>query len=198
MPFTPTHILAVLPVASIRRLPLPFSALVIGSMIPDFPLFVPLLPRTSYSISHSLTGIFTEDLLAGLTCFVVFPLLNRPLFALLPAAIQRRCVSLLDGHSVTLHDVWKRSAAKPLLWASLAIVIGASSHVLWDSFTHEGRWGTRLVPRARRDGLDPPRSGHPRIQAPAIRQHPDRPPLPRAPAGKMAVATCGREGSMRA
>ena len=45
MPFTPVHSLAVLPVAAARRLPLPFSALVIGSMIPDFPLFVPVARR---------------------------------------------------------------------------------------------------------------------------------------------------------
>ena len=31
--------------------------------------------------------------------------------------------------------------------AAVAVVIVAASHVFWDSFTHRGRWGTRLVPR---------------------------------------------------
>jgi hypothetical protein len=28
----------------------------------------------------------------------------------------------------------------------LAVVIGAATHVGWDAFTHEGRWGMRLLP----------------------------------------------------
>jgi hypothetical protein len=27
-----------------------------------------------------------------------------------------------------------------------ALVLGAATHVLWDEFTHDGRWGTRHVP----------------------------------------------------
>ena len=50
MPFTPTHVLAILPIAALKRPALPFSALVIGSMIPDLPLFVPLSP--DYGTTH--------------------------------------------------------------------------------------------------------------------------------------------------
>lgn len=54
MPFTPTHVLAILPVAAVKRFPLPFSALVIGSMIPDLPLFLPWSP--GYDQTHSVAG----------------------------------------------------------------------------------------------------------------------------------------------
>ena len=37
MPFTPTHMIAVLPLARVRAIP--FSALALGSMVPDFPLY---------------------------------------------------------------------------------------------------------------------------------------------------------------
>ena len=81
MPLTPTHILAILPIAAVKHLSLPFSALVIGSMIPDFPLFVPLSP--DYGTTHSVPGLLTACLPLGLGCFLVFQLLmKRPLFAL--------------------------------------------------------------------------------------------------------------------
>jgi hypothetical protein len=140
MPFTPTHVLAILPIAAIKRSPLPFSALVIGSMIPDLPLFVPLAP--DYDTTHSVRGVLIACLPLGLACFLLFQLLmKQPLFALLPTAIQSRCVSL-STKRVEL-------TPKALGCASLAVVIGASTHLLWDSFTHSGRWGTRLFP-----GLD--------------------------------------------
>jgi uncharacterized membrane protein (DUF485 family) len=144
MPFTPTHIVAILPIAGIKRFPLPFSALAIGSMIPDFPLFVAISP--SYSTTHSIPGVITACLPLGLGCFLVFHvLMKRPLFALLPTAIQGRC---------------RRIATRPIeptlrffAGASAAIVVGACSHVFWDSFTHRGRWGTQIFPHLNETAL---------------------------------------------
>jgi hypothetical protein len=140
MPFTPTHVLAVIPFMAVRRVSLPFSALVIGSMIPDFPLFVPLGP--GYPTTHSPAGVLTVCLPFGLSCYLLFQaLMKRPLLGLLPEVIQCRCASLAGN----------RAELKPraIWWASTAVVIGASTHLFWDSFTHRGRWGTRLLP-----GLD--------------------------------------------
>jgi Domain of unknown function (DUF4184) len=137
MPFTPTHVLAILPIAAIKRLSLPFSALVIGSMIPDFPLFVPLSP--DYSTTHSVPGLLTACLPLGLACFLVFQVfMKRSLFALLPAAIQSRCLS----HATRCVE----PSLKLFACASLAVVVGACTHLFWDSFTHRGRWGTQLFP----------------------------------------------------
>ena len=137
MPFTPTHVLAILPIAAIRRVPLPFSALVIGSMIPDLPLFSPLPPV--YSTTHSIPGLFTACLPLGLACFLLFHMAMKcPLFALLPVALRRRCATLV----VRRPSLRLRAVA----WASLSVVIGASTHVFWDSFTHRGRWGTQILP----------------------------------------------------
>ncbi len=137
MPFTPTHVLAVLPFAALKRLPFPFSAMLIGSLIPDLPLFLPLSP--GYGTTHSALGLITACLPLGMACFVIFHLaMKRPLLALLPAAIRNRCAFL----------VTPRPALRPeaVAWALPAVVLGASTHVFWDSFTHEGRWGTRLIP----------------------------------------------------
>ena len=138
MPFTPTHVAAILPVAAIAGRALPFSALVIGSMIPDLPLFVPS-PLT-YATTHSATGVFTACLPLGMASFLAFQvLMKRPLFALLPDGIRSRCAPL----SASCIEPTFRFFAS----ASLAIAIGAITHVFWDSFTHPGRWGSGLIPR---------------------------------------------------
>lgn len=137
MPFTPTHVLAILPFASCRRLGLPLSALVIGSMVPDLPLFVPLSP--DYGTTHSAAGIFGACLPLGLAGFLGFQgVMKRPLRSLLPPAVQSRCAAVGQGR----FPLNGRSLAA----ASAAVVIGAATHVFWDSFTHRGRWGTRQLP----------------------------------------------------
>ena len=137
MPFTPTHILAIVPIAAVRRWRLPFSALAIGSMVPDLPLFI--RRSASYQASHSAPGLLTTDLPLGLAGFLIFQLLFKGvLFALLPAAVQRRCVALA------------RPCLEPTvgfgLRAASAVVVGAATHLVWDSFTHARRTGTRLLP----------------------------------------------------
>ena len=61
------------------------------------------------------------------------------LFALMPDVIRSRCASFSIP---CIEPSWKFFAS-----ASLAIVLGATTHVFWDSFTHRGRWGTHLFPR---------------------------------------------------
>lgn len=144
MPFTPTHILAIVPIATVSRGVLPFSALVVGSMVPDFPLFSPVSP--TYETTHSAWGLFTACLPLGLAADLLFQsVMKQPLLALLPRTVQRRCTSLA------------RPALAPtptgLLRVSLAIVAGAATHLLWDSFTHRGRWGTQLLPALNQTAL---------------------------------------------
>lgn len=137
MPFTPTHVLAVVPVAALARAALPFAALAVGSMVPDVPLFVPFAP--GYAVTHSFPGLFTACLPMGVAGFVVFEwVMKRPLLALLPEAARRRCGRVArPGPAPSI-----RSAAA----VSAAVVLGALTHVVWDAFTHHGRWGTRLLP----------------------------------------------------
>ena len=137
MPFTPTHVLAVVPIAAVKRWRLPFSALAIGSMVPDIPLFVPM--RLDYLSTHSTQGLITACLPLGLVGFLVWQLLmKRPLFALLPEAVQRRCVPF--SHSCIEPNAWFLGRV------TVAVVIGAMTHVVWDSFTHQGRFGANHVP----------------------------------------------------
>ncbi|GAA2267705.1 DUF4184 family protein [Nonomuraea roseoviolacea subsp. roseoviolacea] len=137
MPFTPSHIAAVLPLASssrVRKVLDPW-ALAIGAMVPDLPIFLPFLP--DYTDWHSLRGVLTIDTVAVLVLLVLFHVVLRdPLIALLPPALAGRAATLLPS--------WRGFRLLPVV---LGAMTGAASHVLWDSFTHArgpARWGPWL------------------------------------------------------
>ena len=129
MPVTLAHPAAVLP---LRRLGLPLSALVVGSMAPD----LPVLAETwgLYGFSHSLAGIVTLDLALSLGLLAFWDLLGRD--------------ALVDTAPDVVRDrlpVHGRIGPRAWLLAPLAAVVGSITHTSWDSFTHQGRWGVRHV-----------------------------------------------------
>ena len=139
MPFTPTHILAVTPLWRARRV-LPFTALAIGAMVPDLPLFLPVV---TYPKTHAPLGALTLCLPIGLTLLLVFErVMREPLTALLPRPVRAR---LPTKPAIPPSEDRPRQLAW-LLGAGVAIVLGAWSHQFWDSFTHHGRWGVSQVP----------------------------------------------------
>lgn len=136
MPFTASHAAAVIPFA---RLPLSTSALVIGSMVPDLPLFAPAVAR--YGHTHSLVGILTADALLGAGAFVVWHcLLAPPLLAGLSGRLRD---TIEMGHPLGLRE---RIAGRGAPEVYVSLVVGAATHVVWDEFTHTGRWGTEHIP----------------------------------------------------
>ncbi|MEM6838989.1 MAG: DUF4184 family protein [Cyanobacteria bacterium P01_C01_bin.120] len=144
MPFTPTHVLAVLPAWPLRRA-FPFSAFAIGAMIPDAPLFFPIV---TYAQTHSPWGVVTVCLPLGIAAFFLFErVMRRPLIALLPAWIGARVSSTTPGPRSTLEIAELRYFAA----VAIAIVIGAYTHQIWDAFTHRGQWGTQLLPSLNAD-----------------------------------------------
>jgi hypothetical protein len=123
------HPAAVLP---LRRLGLPLTALVIGSLVPDLPLYLGW--SEGYALFHSPLGVVTVDLLAGMLLMVLwFSLARDALVDLSPSAVRSRLAPRA------------RLAARQWALAPLAVAIGAATHVFWDSFTHPGRWGARHV-----------------------------------------------------
>ncbi|MEV4086855.1 DUF4184 family protein, partial [Nonomuraea fuscirosea] len=95
MPFTPSHIAAVLPLIAssrLRRIVDPW-ALAMGAMVPDLPIFLPFLP--DYTDWHSWLGVVTIDPLAVLILLPFFHLVLRdPLISLLPPALAGRAALL--------------------------------------------------------------------------------------------------------
>lgn len=127
---TIAHPAAVLP---LRGLGLPLSAMVIGSMTPDLPVFS--RSWDIYGFTHSLLGIVTFDLAITLLLLGFWDRWGRD--------------ALVDTAPARLRD--RLPATAPLdrrAWvlAPLAAVVGSITHVVWDAFTHAGRWGVRAVP----------------------------------------------------
>ncbi len=131
MPFTVTHVVAVLPFARL----LPLTALAVGSMIPDLPLFVDI--GVDYYDTHSLRGVVVACLPLGLAaCLVWHRLIKRPLLALAPDGLRARLYAPLCAPS---------PGAVGIAATALAVAVGALTHVVWDAFTHYGRWGVEAI-----------------------------------------------------
>lgn len=131
MPFTPAHVAAVLPLRG--RLGLPFAALAAGSMSPDLPYFLPFsMPRLA---THTALGIISWDLMFGLAMWGAWRLATPGLHDMAPSFLRSR---------------WRPAEALPSPWWAvvLAVMIGAATHVVWDSFTHAGYPGAALPPLA--------------------------------------------------
>lgn len=137
MPFTPTHMLAVFPMVRPWASPGIFTALVIGSMIPDWPLYFPVGP--GYYLTHSLTGIFIACLPLGLACTLLFLVAGRrSLIELAPPGLQQRLVGYLSASPVR--------SARDIVNLAAAVCVGSATHIVWDAFTHAGTWAVDLFP----------------------------------------------------
>lgn len=134
MPFTGSHPAAVLP---LLRTGLPASALVAGSLAPDLPFYLPGRPGWP---THGLLGIVTVDVVLGAAAWALWHgLLAAPARAAAPAGLRRRAPQAA-GLRARLPSV--RAVAGVLA----GVAVGAATHVGWDEFTHEGRWGEEHVP----------------------------------------------------
>lgn len=142
MPITFAHPIAVAPLA---RTGLPIGALVVGTVVPDLPLFAraipgldrlagllsnPQLPTMAeqYRFLHSPTGLFTLNIVIGLAVLALWWWLLRPAYR--------------DSLSKHLRG---RTHARPTglrAWvlAVPAIIIGSFTHIVWDQLTHRHTW----------------------------------------------------------
>lgn len=135
MPFTPTHVLAIIPIFSLCRV-LPFSALAIGTLIPDFPMFLYI---SSYDFSHSILGIAVYCVPAGFVMHWLFERLIKPFsIDFSPAFVRSRLTKY--RHIRSIYDF------KNTVLLTLCFAIGSFSHIAWDSFTHDWGWGVTRLP----------------------------------------------------
>lgn len=134
MPFTPSHIAAVLPFA---RTPLPPAAMALGAMVPDLFYYVPLdVPR---GLTHSWLGVVSIDLAAALVLFFLWEFVFRaPVIDFGPLWLRRR-MSTRYRMPTTLRAFGIFAAL--LIGAAL---LGSTTHLLWDSLTHAGPVTTAL------------------------------------------------------
>ena len=130
MPFTLAHPAAVLPLRRVR--PMSTVPLIIGAMTPDVPYYFPWrIAKHIPEATHTFLGTFTLDLPMGLVLLTFLWLLRVPLAAPLGAGASAKCLAALE-----------RFGSRPRNWllAPLSILVGAWTHLAWDSFTHIDSW----------------------------------------------------------
>ena len=128
MPFTFSHPAIVLPLSSVPKRWISMAGLIIGSMVPDFEYFIRLKVESIYS--HTWLGLFWFDLPIGLVTLIIYQqLIKDRLIDNLPQILyERLCVfkgNLNEGYSFQNISIMV-----------VSILIGATSHILWDGFTH--------------------------------------------------------------
>jgi len=147
VPFTFAHPAAVLP---LRRIwPSAFLALVLGSIAPDLPFFLPYRVMHALPSTHSLLGTLTVAPLLGFALLAVLVLLQ-------PALLK----PLWGKHRALLRQEllpFRRSLA-PWVKALPALCLGSLSHYVWDAATHRDGVIVRLLPLM--DTPLPPVWGH--------------------------------------
>ena len=126
MPFTLCHPAIVIPLYRYGGRLTSLSALVIGSMAPDFVYFFSF--GVSGKFSHSVLGVLMYCVPAGaLVTIVYYALLRQPFLAWLPQAISARIL-------------WQAplpfGSARDSMIVLISLAIGASTHIAWDAFTH--------------------------------------------------------------
>lgn len=138
MPFSFSHPAIVLPLAYLSRKWFSITGLVIGSMTPDFEYFIRMRIKSDYS--HTIPGLFWFDLPLGiLLAFIFHNIIRDALFDNLPTILKSR-VALFKQFN------WNQYFKENWLVVVLSVLIGAASHVFWDSFTHHDGYFVELFP----------------------------------------------------
>ncbi len=129
MPFTPAHAAAALPLLRTRLVP---SALVVGTMAPDFEYFLRLAPGGGFG--HTFAGAFLLSLpLALVVLWMFHAVVKAPLVQLFPDPFRLRIAT----------EPFRFGGPRRFGLIVLSALAGIFTHILWDSFTHSYTWPAR-------------------------------------------------------
>ncbi len=133
MPFTAGHPAIILPF--IRARYLSATGLIVGSLSPDFEYFFKMSVNGVHS--HTKAGLFYFDLPVTIVLSLLFHQLAKGnLIANSPPFLQRRFQD-------TLHFNFLNYLKANWGIFLLSALLGAASHIFWDSFTHNNRFFVR-------------------------------------------------------
>lgn len=139
MPLTFAHPAAVLSIRRITRGRLSFAAMVLGSMTPDVGYFFGRFDVAT--LAHTLYGLIAVCLPTGLVLQFLLRSFRYPASYLLPQPHR--------GALATLPLVPLYGSPTTLLFVAISLVLGAFTHVIWDSFTHQTGWAVQQFPGLR-------------------------------------------------
>ena len=135
MPCTFSHPAAVLPLRRFCPGLLDFTALVIGSITPDLGYYTHTFAAATFA--HTLTGSAVICLPSGIMLYFLFLWAREPVCHILPAPHMQALLPLCR----------KTPPFLPMRWlsVSISVILGAWTHILWDSFTHPTGWFVQRI-----------------------------------------------------
>jgi hypothetical protein len=136
MPWTFSHPAAVLPLRRFAPRYLSLPALMCGSIAPDVGYYLGRFDVAAYA--HTAAGSVVAGVPIALACLLLFYLLRRPLWFLLPHPHRSAVAPLIKSTPWRQKSFW--FAAVP------SLLIGVWTHNIWDSFTHLSGWMVERVP----------------------------------------------------
>src|SRR5690554_131430 len=138
MPFTFSHPALVLPLAYLPKKWFSMTGLIIGSIAPDFEYFIRMRIQSDYS--HTISGLFWFDLPLGIIlAFIFHNIVRDSFFNNLPTILKSRLVKFKSFE-------WNEYFKKNWLVVIISFLIGAASHIFWDSFTHHNGYFVKTIP----------------------------------------------------
>jgi membrane-bound metal-dependent hydrolase YbcI (DUF457 family) len=107
------------------------SALVVGTLAPDFEYFLRLGPSSGFG--HTLLGALLLTLpLALIFLWLFHRYVKAPLASILPEPVERRLAPYLGS--------FRFFGPSRYGLVAISILVGIATHLLWDSFTHQTMW----------------------------------------------------------
>ena len=137
MPFTFSHPAIILPVKYLPEKYYSFSAIVFGSMTPDFEYFIRMKDYSKYS--HTLAGMIWFDIPLGLILLFVFHNVVRNIL------IKNLPFNFNIKFSEFEKFNWNKYFTGNTMVVLISLFIGIASHLFWDSFTHDGGYFSNAI-----------------------------------------------------
>ena len=128
MPFTFAHPLAVMPIGLKQNKYFDLTALIIGSMAPDFEYFIHFKPYQLHG--HTILGQLYYNLPIVILVAVLWHyLIKEQIIINLPKPFDTYYFYLMKAN-------WNISSVKAFFVFVASALFGMFTHLLWDSFTH--------------------------------------------------------------
>ncbi|MGP8216936.1 MAG: DUF4184 family protein [Bacteroidia bacterium] len=138
MAFTFSHPAAVLPARFLPGKYVSMTALVVGSVTPDFEYFIHMKNYGPYG--HTLLGMFWFDLPLGfIITFIYHYFVRDGLIDNLPGFLRNR-LAQFKGFD------WLGYVKQHFLIVVICLIVGIFTHLVWDNFTHKWGYFVALIP----------------------------------------------------
>ena len=143
MPFTFSHPAAIIPAKLLPKKWISITALIIGSITPDFEYFIRMKNYGIYG--HTYGGIFWFDMPLGFALtFIYHSLVRDSLIDNLPRILRSRLIKFkgFDWNNYVKQNIWV---------VIVCLFAGILSHVVWDGFTHRTGYFVKNIPWLQRN-----------------------------------------------